>query len=635
MLTEIVKEILAKKQPRYISGSWIREFYPKFYSELLDKTSFLLKKDLTIAERLFCYVNDITEQPVCKLCKTPIFRWHSYNDTKEFYTEGFCSLLHEKSYFPSMQTELNLNCKLYSKEELENKFCITEKLLVSLSKNDNIINSVKTYLKLINVDFKRMSNLESVYFIKNRLTEIPRCIKCKDFCNYKGAGVYHKFCSTKCSANSTETSNKRAETVKAKYGSKVSNVFQSEMVKDKIKQTCLQKYGVDSFAKTDKFKEDYKKQMLEKYGVKNVFCLKETVDKIKQTCLQKYGVDSHSKTISFKNQISFFNKAACYNNLLDNQEFKDKFTVLFSIDNYFGTRKKNLDNSLSWIKYPFKCNRCDCKFSSIVTSTNDISSINCPVCDRNKAQQELASFINKFTIITYNDRSMIYPEELDVFLSDKKIAFEYNGLYWHSTKFVKNLNKHFDKYNTCKEKDISLYAIEDSEWRFRNKEVKAFIKRKLQLLKQIEKNIEFYLKERCKFSIYEQKFIEKYDFELLPYNLAVFGKIKNRIVFCSKISDENIISISTLNNFSYIDIEKQFINFLRNNSCNKMICLDRRLFSKKELDSFGLTFVQVVQPTVWFTRDFLEKVIATTEQQLNIADNNQLYIDYGRWLFKI
>ena len=38
--------------------------------------------------------------------------------------------------------------------------------------------------------------------------------------------------------------------------------------------------------------------------------------------------------------------------------------------------------------------------------------------------------------IILNNRDIISPNELDIYVPSRNIAFEYDGLYWHSNKFV-------------------------------------------------------------------------------------------------------------------------------------------------------------------------------------------------------
>lgn len=84
----------------------------------------------------------------------------------------------------------------------------------------------------------------------------------------------------------------------------------------KLKETCLEKYGVDSFSQTDNFKNEVvkylhteetnikrKKTCLEKYGSEYQIASIETRNKAKQTILSKYGVNNVFESTEIKNKI--------------------------------------------------------------------------------------------------------------------------------------------------------------------------------------------------------------------------------------------------------------------------------------------------------------------------------------------
>jgi hypothetical protein len=62
-------------------------------------------------------------------------------------------------------------------------------------------------------------------------------------------------------------------------------------------------------------------------------------------------------------------------------------------------------------------------------------------------------------IIRYNDRKFIYPYELDVFIPELKMAFEYDGIIYHTTEDAVNNDKFKD--NLCVNKGITLYRIKE------------------------------------------------------------------------------------------------------------------------------------------------------------------------------
>lgn len=83
-----------------------------------------------------------------------------------------------------------------------------------------------------------------------------------------------------------------------------------------------------------------------------------------------------------------------------------------------------------------------------------------------KEEKELYGFccdlIGEENVIK-NDRSQIYPYEIDIYIPSMKIGIEYNGLYWHSDK-KKDKNYHLNKLNMCKKNGIKLIQIFEDEY---------------------------------------------------------------------------------------------------------------------------------------------------------------------------
>ena len=77
------------------------------------------------------------------------------------------------------------------------------------------------------------------------------------------------------------------------------------------------------------------------------------------------------------------------------------------------------------------------------------------------------------------NKSIINPYEIDLLVENKQIAFECNGLYFHSELNGKTSTYHLNKTNKCKEKGIQLYHIFEDEWHNKSYIVKSFIKNKL------------------------------------------------------------------------------------------------------------------------------------------------------------
>jgi hypothetical protein len=106
-------------------------------------------------------------------------------------------------------------------------------------------------------------------------------------------------------------------TIINRYG--VDNVSKLDFVKEKRKNTCLNKYGVDNPQKNKIVKEKSEKTNLKKYGFKNVFQNENIKNKIKNNYNEKYNVDYPSqveniveKRLKNSLKISYYKNSGIY-----------------------------------------------------------------------------------------------------------------------------------------------------------------------------------------------------------------------------------------------------------------------------------------------------------------------------------
>ncbi len=104
----------------------------------------------------------------------------------------------------------------------------------------------------------------------------------------------------------------------------------------------------------------------------------------------------------------------------------------------------------------------------------------CQKCAANglsKGEDELASYIESLgEKVIRSDRSIINPQELDIVLPDHKLAFEYNGLYWHSEANGKDRYYHKEKTDACTNAGYRLIHIFEDDWEKNKDKIKLFIK---------------------------------------------------------------------------------------------------------------------------------------------------------------
>ena len=105
----------------------------------------------------------------------------------------------------------------------------------------------------------------------------------------------------------------------------------------------------------------------------------------------------------------------------------------------------------------------------------------CNNCRNNLSSSHIETDIYNYIATFYNgeciknSRNIISPYELDLYYPEKKIAIEFNGLYWHSEQAGKSKEYHFNKFKLCREKGIRLISIFEQDWLYKNQKIKNIL----------------------------------------------------------------------------------------------------------------------------------------------------------------
>lgn len=82
---------------------------------------------------------------------------------------------------------------------------------------------------------------------------------------------------------------------------------------------------------------------------------------------------------------------------------------------------------------------------------------------KGKAESYILEHLQYDGQIQPNNRKVIHPKELDIYIPDLKIAIEFNGTYWHAEERQNNIFIHREKSILCHEKGIRLIHIFEFE----------------------------------------------------------------------------------------------------------------------------------------------------------------------------
>lgn len=279
------------------------------------------------------------------------------------------------------------------------------------------------FLEYINTKYPNIGNFqERLYWEANNLTEFPTCY-CGNPVAFEGFGKgYRKYCSRKCMNSDPIKKEAVKQTNIKRYGGVAPAA--SPVVKQKSKETCIRNYGVENPLQVPSIKEKVFGTITKRYGGIGT-ASKILADKQKKTTLERYGVEySHQcPEIMAKVQTIFMEKYGVPNPCLLN-----------------------------------------------------------PASAAPSAQEMLIrSWLDEWGLTyTTNDRTVITPKELDIYIPSLNIAIECNGCYWHSD-MEKPKNYHINKYKECKVLDIQLIQIWE-DWLINKPEiVHSFLQAKLGL----------------------------------------------------------------------------------------------------------------------------------------------------------
>lgn len=320
--------------------------------------------------------------------------------------------------------------------------------------------------------------------------------------------------------SSNEVKEKKKNTVKERYG--VENVFQSEEVKARIQKTILENYQVANVSQAEGIKEKKRQTTLSNYGVEYPIQSKEIRNKIEETCLSLYketsflrteefkiksretsllnwGVDHPLKSTTIREKIKNTNfekygGPTCFSDSTIFEKRKQTFLNNYGVENPFQLPEVRLKALKSvydkliarylktitplfsfedWISrdtelLKWRCNKCNKEFSTPLYCGNTPRCLSCyPLLQgRSNLEKEVVEFTRGLIpnhLILENDRSLISPKELDLYLPDFSIAIEFDGLFWHSDA-VKDKNYHLNKTKACLEKGVQLIHVFENEW---------------------------------------------------------------------------------------------------------------------------------------------------------------------------
>lgn len=499
-----------------------------------------------------------------------------------------------------------------------------------LNENPNL----KKDLELFTSKSLIYNNLSDILYCIIHDVILPTCKECDKEITFKQWSVNKnvRFCSLNC-ANKSE--NRKIATTKAsltyknktgydnpsknplvrkkiestnikRYGTK-SILSNSDYIK-KNKEIILKKYGVDNVAKSDIVKNMTINTNIKKYGVRYVTQSNKVKEKIKKTNISLGGNKCSIHRCDLKYEIYKIKKNNNYSSLLSKCN-DNNIKCLFSIDYYHGVED---------FIYKFQCLKCTRSFKSSIDNGKIPT---CPYCNNkmtyksSNMEYQVFDYIRnliKDKLILRSFKSILKKgKELDIYIPDMKLAFEFNGLYWHSDAF-KDKDYHLTKTLQCNNKGIRLIHIFEDEWLKKQQIVKNKIKNALCLVTQSIDIDNCQVKEIS--DDLSSKFLKKYhiggdvysDIQLgLFYNNRIISVMTFKTVHDSlydyKRFDYELRRFCTIPSFKILGAENKMISYFKTKFHGSIITyVDKRWSNGKNYKKLGFIKLKNQQPDYFF-----------------------------------
>lgn len=250
--------------------------------------------------------------------------------------------------------------------------------------------------------------------------------------------------------------------------------------------------------------------------------------------------------------------------------------------------------------------------------TNHLDGCGCQKCGMLFSHNEIeigdyiASIIGEGNIIR-NDRTVLGGNELDIYIPSKNIAFEFDGLYWHSEIKKPDKKYHLNKTDICLSKGIQLIHIFEDEWVNKKEICKSRI---LNLLGESNR----IFARKC--TIVE---ISKQDAKMFFNENHIQGNVNASIIYGLKYNDDIVAMMSfgglrknmgqnnTNGSFEMLRFcnkqgyniiggaSKLFKHFIKNNNPNEIISYaDRRWSNGNLYEKIGFSYSHKSEPSYFY-----------------------------------
>lgn len=485
---------------------------------------------------------------------------------------------------------------------------------------------------------KKVKFTERIYHIINSLIDIPKCVCGKNVRFISINSGYSMFCkSSSCARKSInwKSSSEKKKNSNIELLSEFKNFIQQN--NELVDEETIINFINNRIAETDSGRKHqfinikhYRKNSRELFTILKLtekqkpFNLTD-IDNFKdfefseRMYLIHYKIDNielcenckenKRQYISFIKGYSRICVKKCHYNLHTTGILTEIEKQGFSIENNILNLKES--------KFQLCCHKCGANIQKTLTNGR-WKDIYCEGCygDKNISKEEtgVLEYVESLNHRAVQSFKYDGKKEIDIFISDRNLGIEYNGVFWHSTddfrKIPEYKKKHLDKTIECEERGWHLLHIFSSEWKnpILNDIWKSIISTKL------GHNLKIYARQ-CSIKSISSEICNKFldinhlqgrDHASVRYGLYHNDELISVMTFCKTRFNKNYEwELSRFCNKKYTNViggaSRLFKMFTKNYFPKSIITYANRRYSKGNLyDKLGFKKITSTPPNYFY-----------------------------------
>ena len=301
------------------------------------------------------------------------------------------------------------------------------------------------------------------------------------------------------------------------YG--VTNPMESEEIKDRLWDSYKEKTGYDYPMQNPEVKEKSKKFYRENYGVDHVSQTEEFKIKFKETSQERFGTDNPAQNSEVRAKIEATNLekygATSYLGSEEGIEAtKQRMKTLYGKENIAQTEEwklaimKECTNIEEWMKfvedvegyislhyqeekptYKQLADRLGVRISTVADCIERNKFNHLIKFSQSYMEQEVSELLDSLRInYQMHNRSVIAPNELDIYIPDYRLAIECNPTATHNSSFgymnidnnIIDYSYHKKKTDLCESQGVFLFHIFGYDWKHHKPVIESMLRNLLQ-----------------------------------------------------------------------------------------------------------------------------------------------------------